>query len=343
MIGVGLIGYGYWGPNLARCFADGEDSRLVGIHDRDPAARERAKRRHPGALICSEVADLLARSDLEAVAIATPVHTHFDLALAALRAGKHVLLEKPMTRTAREAVQLVEEAERRGLVLMVDHTFVYTPAVRKIRELLAAGDLGALHYYDSTRINLGLFQSDVNVVWDLAVHDLAILDHLLDERPASIAAQAARHVLDSPESMAFVTLTFPSGTVAHVNVNWLAPVKMRRTLIGGSLKMVVYDDLEPSEKIKVYDKGVTLPEHRREDIDRMRVGYRLGDMWAPRLATTEALRTEIDHFVACVRHGATPITDGLAGLRVVELLERAASSIRQGGRPIDLGLTRIAS
>jgi predicted dehydrogenase len=343
MIGIGLIGYGYWGPNLARCLGEGEACRLVAVHDRDAAARERAGRRHPGVPTCAEVTELLAQPGLDAVAVATPVHTHFDLALAALRAGKHVLLEKPMTRTSREAARLVEEAARRGLVLMVDHTFVYTPAVRKIRALIDAGDLGAIHYYDSTRINLGLFQSDVNVVWDLAVHDLAILDHLLDERPACITAQAARHVADSPESMAFVTLGFPSGAVAHINVNWLAPVKMRRTLIGGSQKMIVYDDLEPSEKIKVYDKGVTVQQPPREEIDRMRVGYRLGDMWAPRLATTEALRTEIDHFVDCIRHGQRPLTDGIAGLRVVELLERAASSIRQNGRPMDLGLTRIAS
>jgi predicted dehydrogenase len=343
MIGIGLIGYGYWGPNLARCFADGDKSRLAAVHDQDPAALERAARRYPGARACADVAALLAEPTVDAVAIATPVYTHFDLALAALRAGKHVLVEKPMTRTSAEAAQLIEEAQRRKLVLMVDHTFVYTPAVRKVRELIEAGELGCIHYYDSTRVNLGLFQSDVNVVWDLAVHDLAILDHILDENPVSIAAQAVRHVQDSPESMAFVTLGFPSGAVAHINVNWLAPVKVRQTLIGGSKKMIVYNDLEPSEKIKLYDKGITVLSPAREEIDRLRIGYRTGDMWAPRLATTEALQTEADHFVDCVDQAATPLTDGAAGLRVVELLELATGSIRQGGHPVDLTLTRMAS
>jgi predicted dehydrogenase len=342
MIGVGLIGYGYWGPNLARCFADGARSRLVAVHDRDAAARARAARRYPSTAGHDDARDLIADPSVDAVAIATPVRTHHDLALAALQAGKHVLVEKPMTRTAAEARRLVDEAARRDRVLMVDHTFVYTPAVRKIRELIDTGDLGAVHYYDSTRINLGLFQSDVNVIWDLAVHDLAILDHLLGERPAWVAAQAARHVQDSPESMAFVTLAFPSGAVAHVNVNWLAPVKLRQTLIGGSRKMIVYDDLEPSEKIKVYDKGITVLAGR-EAIDQLRIGYRTGDMWAPRLATTEALRTEVDHFIACIEGTAEPLTGGAAGLQVVELLEATTSSIRQNGRPIDLTLDRMAS
>lgn len=343
MIGIGLTGYGYWGPNLARCFADGEKSRLVAIHDRDPVAVKRATLRYPSARACADFAALLAEPMVDAVAIATPVHTHVELALAALRAGKHVLVEKPMTRTCAEAAQLIEEAQRRKLVLMVDHTFVYTPAVRKVRELIEAGELGRVHYFDSTRVNLGLFRSDVNVVWDLAVHDLAILDHVLDERPVSIAAQAARHVPDSPESMAFVTLGFPSGAVAHINVNWLAPVKVRQTLIGGSRKMIVYNDLEPSEKIKLYDKGITVLSPPREEIDRLRIGYRTGDMWAPHLPPIEALRTEADHFLDCIDRAAAPLTDGAAGLRVVELLELATSSIRQGGRPIDLTLTRMAS
>jgi predicted dehydrogenase len=227
---------------------------------------------------------------------------------------------------------------------MVDHTFVYTPAVRKIRELVDTGDLGAVHYYDSTRINLGLFQSDVNVIWDLAVHDLAILDHLLSERPAWVAAQAARHVQDSPESMAFVTLAFPSGAVAHVNVNWLAPVKLRQTLIGGSRKMIVYDDLEPSEKIKVYDKGITVNGggagqangDKSDKIYQMLVGYRTGDMWAPQLDMTEALSLELRQFINCVEQRTAPLTDGQAGLRVVRVLEAATQSLAQRGRVVEL-------
>lgn len=341
MIGIGVIGYGYWGPNLARCIADGERTRLVAVHDRDPAAVARALRRYPGILGSADARELIASPAVDGVAIATPVHSHFELAMAALQAGKHVLVEKPITSSSAEAALLVEEAARRGLTLLVDHTFVYTPAVQKIRELVTTGDLGQLYYYDSLRVNLGLFQSDVNVVWDLAVHDLAILDHLVDDAVVAVSAQAARPLPGGPECMAFLTLSFAGGAVAHINVNWLAPVKVRRTLIGGSKKMVVYDDLEPSEKIKVFDKGVTIIPP--EEAERVRVGYRSGDMWAPRLATTEALRTEIDHFAACVLDGAVPLTDGQAGLRVVDLIERAVASIRQGGRPIDLRQVRLAS
>lgn len=342
MIGIAILGYGYWGPNLARCFAETDGARLVAIADASAAARDRAAKRHPGVRIVADIATLLSDPAVDAVAVATPVHAHFEPALAALRAGRHVLVEKPMTMTSHEALRLVEEAARRNLTLMVDHTFVYTPAVQKIADLVADGDLGVVQYYDSTRINLGIVQSDVSVVWDLAVHDLAILDVLVPERPAWIAVQAASHLAQRQETMAFVTLSFASGMVAHINVNWLAPVKIRRTLIGGSRRMIVWDDLEPSEKIKVYDKGVTLAADQ-EAADRLRVGYRSGDMWAPRLATTEALAIEASHFIDCITGGKTPRTDGLAGLRVVELLESAQWSMRRGGQPIDLGLERKAS
>ena len=342
MIAAGLIGYGYWGPNLARCVAEHDGCVLAGLYDRDPDACRRAARRHPGAEVHADVRDLIADPRIDAVVIATPVNTHHDLTLAALRAGKHVLVEKPLAATVPEAAALVAEAERRGLVLMVDHTFVYTPAVRKIHELIAQGLIGELHYYDSLRINLGLFQSDVNVVWDLAVHDLSILNYLLDEAPVSISAQAARHLPGRPESMAFVTLVYSNGAVAHINVNWLAPVKVRQTLIGGSRQMILYNDLEPSEKVKVYDKGVHLVGER-EQRDQLRVGYRTGDMWAPQLAATEALRTSVAHFVDCIEASATPITSGRNGLAIVELLDAATRSIRQGGRPIDLTPHRLAS
>lgn len=342
MIGAGLVGYGYWGPNLARCLAENGRSTLVAVQDLDEDARTRAARRHRGTRVVNDTQALIDDPSIDALVIATPVRTHFRLAMAALRAGKHVLVEKPLAASVAEAAALVAEASRRNLILMVDHTFVFTPAVQKIGELLKAGQIGELHYYDSVRVNLGLFQSDVNVVWDLAVHDLAILAYLLGDSPVSITAQGARHLLGRPESMAFVTMTYASGAVAHINVNWLAPVKVRQTLIGGSNKMIVYNDLEPSEKIKIYDKGVHLVADR-EQRDVLRVGYRTGDMWAPQLAGTEALKTAIDHFIDCVEIGNRPVTDGTVGLGIVELLEAATRSMRQGGRPIELGTERLAS
>lgn len=342
MIGIGVIGYGYWGPNLARCFTEAEDGWLVAIADRDPAARARAARRHPGAEVCADWHALLADPRIDAVAIATPVHTHYDLARAALAAGKHVLVEKPMTETSAQAEELIELAARRGRVLMVDHTFVYTGAVQKIHDLVAAGEIGEIYYYDSIRINLGLFQSDVNVIWDLAVHDLAILQFIIAEQPVAVSANGVSHFSGSPENMAHVTLYFGSGAVANLSVNWLAPVKIRQTLVGGSRKMIVYDDLEPSEKIKVYDRGITTapdPDMLRD----IRVSYRIGDMWAPQLTTREALLTEADHFLACIASGQRPLTDGEMGLRVVEALEAATQSMRRRGHPVDLVPLRRAS
>ncbi len=341
-IGLGLVGYGYWGPNIARVGAEAEGMRLAAVADGSAAARARAGKRFPGIALHEDWRDLVADPSVDAVAIATPVATHFDVALAALKAGKHVLVEKPMTRSSAEAAILIEEAARRRLVLMVDHTFVFTPAVRKIRDLMSDGVLGEVFYYDSTRINLGLFQTDVNVVWDLAVHDLAILDFLMGGGPASISATGARHVAGRPENTAHIALYFPRGTIAHLNVNWLAPVKIRRTLIGGSRRMVVWDDLEPSEKIKVYDRGVTVAA----DADRIRdilVSYRSGDMWAPQLSTREALLTAVEHFAACIAGGAAPLTGGESGLRVVEMLEAASRSLAERGRPVEFETVRRAS
>jgi predicted dehydrogenase len=339
---VGLLGYGYWGPNLARCFSEAEKADLVAVHDPDRGALHRAARRHPHARAVNHAREIIAASDIDAVAVATPVATHHELALAALRAGKHVWIEKPIAATSAQARLLIEEAERRGLVLMVDHTFVYTGAVRRIRELVKGGDLGEIYYYDSTRVNLGLLQKDVNVVWDLAIHDLAILDYVLDEPPAAISATGVGHVPGSPETMAFLTLFFGSGALAHINVNWLAPVKLRQTLIGGSRKMILYDDLQPSEKVKVYDKGVTVTP-QGDALYELRIGYRSGDMWAPQLSSTEALRLAADHFLACVEAASPPLTDGRMGLRMVELLEAANWSMRQRGHTIDLALERQAS
>lgn len=338
-IGIGVIGYGYWGPNLARNFAETEGARLAAVSDLCPAKRASAARRHPGVEVVADYRELLRNPGVDAVVVATPVSTHHELGLAALRAGKHLLVEKPMAETSDQAQHLLDEAQRRRLVLMVDHTFVYAGAVRKIRELMDRGEIGDVYYYDSTRVNLGLFQSDTNVIWDLAVHDLSILDHVLDVRPVAISANGACHVAGRLENMAYVTVFCEGNLIAHINVNWLAPVKLRRTLIGGSRKMIAYDDLEPSEKVKVYDRGVTL-SGSRDDLYQMLVGYRLGDMWAPQIPTKEALRAEAEHFVECVTGGQEPITDGAAGLRVVGLLEAATRSMRRRGEPVDLAPVR---
>jgi predicted dehydrogenase len=339
---VGVIGYGYWGPNLARCLSEIGTARVVSISDQRRESLARAAGRYPGARLQEDYRDLLGDPEIDAVAIATPVHTHFDLAMAALRAGKHVWLEKPMCRTSAEALRLIEEAEQRKLVLLVDHTFIYTPAVRKLNELVETDAIGELHYYDSIRVNLGLFQHDVNVVWDLAVHDFSILEYLVKEKPVAISANGASPVRGTPESMAYITAFFDSGMIAHLNVNWLAPVKLRQTLLGGSRKMIVYDDLEPSEKIKIYDKGVTVNQSP-EQIYQTLIEYRTGDMWAPRLSTKEALQTEAQHFVDCIESGAKPITDAIMGMRVVELMEAASQSMRQRGHPAELGRLRRAS
>lgn len=268
-LGIGVIGYGYWGPNLVRNFAEAEGARVVAVSDLAPAKLASAARRHPGVETFADFRDLLRDPRVDAVVVATPVASHYPLGLAVLQAGKHLLLEKPMTETSDQAQRLIDEALRRRLVLMVDHTFVYAGAVRKIRELVGEGQLGTIYYYDSTRVNLGLFQHDINVIWDLAVHDLSIMDHVLDHRPLAVSANGACHVAGRPENMAYVTLFCEGNLIAHINVNWLAPVKVRKTLIGGSRRMIVFDDLEPSEKVKVYDKGVTLSD-RPDEVYRRR-------------------------------------------------------------------------
>lgn len=335
LVGVGVVGYGYWGPNLVRNFASCGSTRVIGVSDLDPAKLAVSKRLHSEITTTSDFRDLLQDPRIDAVAIATPVHTHYDLALAALRAGKHVFVEKPLAPTSDQARRLIDEADRRNLILMVDHTFLYTSAVQKIRELLLDGALGELYYYDSIRSSLGLFQSDVNVIWDLAVHDVSIIHYILNEEPIAVSATGSSHVAGAPENMAHITLFFQSSCVAHVSVNWLSPIKVRQTFIGGSRKMIVYDDVEPTEKIKIYDKGITL-NGSPEKAHQLRIGYRAGDMWAPHIPAKEALQTEVEHFVDCLRSGKLPISSGLSGLRVVEILEAACRSIREQGKPIRL-------
>ena len=335
MIGIGVIGYGYWGPNLVRNFAECRGAALRAVCDRLPQRLQQVERRYPGITVTADPSALIADPAVDAVVIATPVKHHFELALQALRAGKHVLVEKPMTSSSDESSRLIDEAASRRLVLMVDHTFVYTGAVRKMRELTQAGDLGEIYYYDSVRINLGLFQHDVNVLWDLAVHDLSIMDFVLSERPVAVSATGLAHVAGKPHNIAYMSMFFDGNLIAHVHANWLSPVKVRRTLLGGSRRMVVFDDLEASEKIKVYDRGISL-NTSPENVYQMLVAYRTGDMWAPQLAVTEALAAEAAHFVDCVVNGTTPTTDGQAGLRVVRLLEAATESMVNQGRLVNL-------
>ena len=349
MIGIGIIGYGYWGPNLVRNFFETPDCTVVSVSDLSRDRLAKIGPRYPTVETTTDYRDLLRDPRVDAVVVATPVSTHFKLGMEALQAGKHVLIEKPMTCDANEARRLVEEADVRKRILAVDHTFVYTPAVRKIHDLVTKGDLGDIYYYDSVRVNLGLFQHDVNVIWDLAVHDLAIMDYLLPVQPVAVSATGIGHVPGEPENMAYVTLHFDANVMAHLHVNWLSPVKVRKTLVGGSRKMVSYDDLEPSEKIRVYDKGITLKDASAPGSvegngkHAMLVGYRSGDVWAPQIALTEALSIEARHFVDCIANNLTPIADGHSGLRVVRMLEAATESMRASGRLIEFSSSRCAA
>jgi predicted dehydrogenase len=331
VVRIGVVGYGYWGPNVVRNVSNLESCQLVSICDQNPAALKRAGRLYPGARLTADASELLKSPDIDAIAVVTPVWTHFELAKAALASGKHVFVEKPFTSTSAQAEELIELAAKKNLQIMVDHTFLFTGAVRKIRELVEKGTLGSLYYFDSTRVNLGLFQHDVSVVWDLAPHDLSIMDHILHQKPEAVVATGAKHVNDLAD-MAFITVYFPSNLVAHINVNWLSPVKVRTTLIGGKEKMLVWNDLEPDEKIKVYDKGVELTNG--QGVYEMLVSYRSGDVWAPKVEQTEALKLELGYFVDCILKNQTPMNDGAAGLRVVRLLEAAERSLNERGKII---------
>jgi predicted dehydrogenase len=301
------------------------------ICDKSPELHRRAKQAHPTATITCDVKDVVCSREIDAVAVITPVWTHFELAKAALEHGKHVFVEKPFTSTAVQAEELIEIAERRNLKIMVDHTFLFTGAVQKLRQMVDDGSLGKLYYYDSTRVNLGLFQHDVNVIWDLAPHDLSIMDHLIDRKPEAVIATGQKH-LNCHEDVAYITIYFGDSTIAHLNVNWLSPVKVRTTLLGGEKKMVVWNDLEADEKIKIYDKGVDIASG--QSVYELLVSYRSGDMWSPRIDQTEALAAEAKYFVQCIGKNETPFNDGFAGLRVVKLLEAADRSLKERGTAI---------
>ena len=335
MIKVGVIGYGYWGPNLVRNFMEAPGSTVAAVCDLRPERLTYLKVRHPSIKAVSNCQELLDDPQIDAIEIATPVSTHFEWAMAALSANKHVLVEKPLASNSAEAIQIIDEAARRNRVLMVDHTFVYTSAVRKIRELIASNALGEIYYYDAVRVNLGLFQHDVNVIWDLAIHDLSIMDYVLPSRAVAVSATGISNIPGQPENVAYITLFFATPQIAHVHVNWLTPVKVRHTLIGGSEKMILYDDLEPSEKVKIYDKGVTVSQSP-EAVYELLVSYRSGDMWAPRLDTSEALHTEAVHFIDCIENNTQPETDGQSGLRLVRMVEAAERSLRARGELVEI-------
>jgi predicted dehydrogenase len=333
VVRVGVIGYGYWGPNIVRNFHGLDNCQVVTVCDKSTAALRRASKAHPAVRLTTDFSDVLTCPEIDAVAIVTPVWTHYELAKAALCNGKHVFVEKPFTSSSQQADELIELAARKNLKIMVDHTFLFSGAVRKIRELVDGGVLGPLYYFDSTRVNLGLFQHDVSVVWDLAPHDLSIMDYIITERPEAVVATGGQH-LNGHADMAFITVYFPRNIIAHVNVNWLSPVKVRTTLIGGKDKMLVWNDLEADEKIKVYDKGVDMST--QQGVYDLLVSYRSGDVWAPKVQQTEALKVELDYFIDCITHDRTPLNDGEAGLRVVRLLEAAQASLQERGKLISL-------
>lgn len=330
---VAVIGLGYWGPNLVRNFRSvlGDDLRICCDASADRV--EAVRKNFPGLDGTTAYDDVLADPSITAVAIATPVDTHYPLAKAALEAGKHVLVEKPMAANVSEARELVALAAEQQRVLMVDHVFVFSPPVRKMKDLLDAGELGDLLFVDSVRVNLGKFQRDVNVVWDLAPHDLSIIDYLVGRSPVSVAAFGSAHTPNGQEDVAYVNLDYGDGLIANFHVNWLSPVKIRYTMLGGNRKSLIYNDLEPSEKIKIYDSGVTVHSDTLNDRREILVDYRTGDIWSPHVSQGEPLRTMAQHFVTCIREGQTPISDGRAGLRIVQLLDAAERSIKaQGGR-----------
>jgi predicted dehydrogenase len=349
MIRVGVVGAGYWGPNLIRNFISCPATELLAVCDLDAERLRKVTSPYPAVQTYGALEEMLQRPDLDAVAIATPAGTHGRLGLAALRAGKHVLMEKPLAASSREAQELVQEAQRRGLVLMTDHTFLFSPAVQRMKALIDSGDLGDLYFIDSVRINLGLFHEDVNVVWDLAPHDLSIAQLLLPRPPLSLSAFGASHApaASEQEDLAHLSLDYGDGLLATFHLSWLSPVKIRQFIVGGSRKSIVYNDLEPAEKLKIYDRGIVI--HNEDQRYRAQISYRLGDVWSPHLEQVEPLQTLVQHFARCIEKGDRPLSDGLFGWRIVCLLEAAQASIKQAGarlvvqRPAEESLPRLAA
>ncbi|MBN1981929.1 MAG: Gfo/Idh/MocA family oxidoreductase [Chitinivibrionales bacterium] len=336
MIRIGVIGYGYWGTNIVRNFNIAEGAQVVAVCDSNNASLNKVKKLYPAIRTMTDSNEIVMATDVDAIAVITPVSSHFSLAKKALENGKHVFVEKPFTASVKEAEELIELAAKKKLTIMVDHTFLFTGAVRKIKELVSKNELGNVYYYDSTRVNLGLFQHDVNVIWDLAPHDFSIMSYVINEKPDSLIATGISHIkhFNDLENIAFVTVHFNSNIIAHFNVNWLSPVKIRNTLIGGEKKMLLWDDISADEKIKIYDKGVDVKN--KEGIYNLLVSYRSGDVWVPKIEQTEALKIESEYFVECVTKNKAPINDGHAGLMVVRMLEACNESLRNKGKVVKI-------
>jgi predicted dehydrogenase len=333
MFNVGVIGYGYWGPNIVRNFNSVDGAKVVALCDLNTDSLNKAKRTYPALEVSTDADAITTSTEIDAVAVITPVFTHFELARKALENGKHVFVEKPFTSTTQQATELVELADKKNLRIMVDHTFLFTGAVKKIKQLLDEGTLGKLYYYDSMRVNLGLFQHDVNVVWDLAPHDFSVMDYLIHEKPLALSATGEVHY-NGFEDVAYITVYCENNVIAHFNVNWLSPVKIRTTLLGGDKKMLLWNDLEADEKLKVYDKGVDVKS--RENVYDLLVSYRSGDAWIPKVDQIEALKHEAQYFIDCVTNDKTPVNDGRSGLRIVSMLEAANESIKGKGKLVEL-------
>lgn len=335
MLKIGVIGYGYWGPHIVRNFNSISGASVISVCDLEENALSQVKNNYPGISITKDCNDIIKSKEIDAVAIITPVSTHYAIAKNALRNGKHIFIEKPFTSSSEQAMELIELAERKNLTIMVDHTFLFSGAVKKIKQLIEQDVLGDLYYFDSIRINLGLFQKDVNVIWDLAPHDLSIMYHLVGKDPIAVAATGISHFDDGIENVAYITVYFSGNLIAHFNVSWISPVKIRTTLIGGHKKMIVWNDLVADEKIRVYDRGVENGHGiTKEKLNNLRTSYRIGDMWSPKVKEVEALRCEAEYFVECVEKNQKPINDGAAGLRVVRMLEASMKSLKRGGEVV---------
>ncbi len=335
MINVGVIGAGYWGPNIIRNFMANTNTSVLACSDLNGERLAHIGRLYPTIKTTQNYSEVVNHGDLDLIAVCTPVDTHFKITKHALEAGKHVLIEKPMTSSSRQADELIDLAEKKDLKIFIDHTFVFTGAVQKIKQLVRGRELGDIYYFDSVRINLGLFQHDVNVLWDLAPHDISIMQYILDKQPVSVVATGADHTGTGLENVAYLTIYFEDNLIAHFHTNWLSPVKIRQTLIAGSKKMVVWDDNQPSEKIRIYDKGIEILD-KPDEVYHMLVQYRTGDMYSPKISDREALATQVEHIVNCLNDQETPMADGHAGRSVIRILEAAQESIKNRGKEIEI-------
>ena len=333
MINAGIVGYGYWGPNLARNIEANPDFNLIRIADREESRRAQAQRNHPNSEVTGMSETVTRAPDIDVVIITTPVSSHFSLAIEALENGKHVWIEKPLATSSKEAEKIVEKADSTNNIVMVDHTYLFTGSVIKIKEILDNVELGDLYYYDSVRVNLGMFQHDVNVIWDLATHDLSIMNHLLGLNARAVSALGVSH-FNQKEDVGYLTFFYDNNLIAHLNVNWLSPVKIRKTLIGGSKKMLAWNDLEQEETIKIYDKGVEIKS--QDGVYDLLAEYRTGNMVSPNIQHVEALKLEVSYFAECIKNSKKPHNDAVAGLNVVKLLEASDQSLKNKGAQIRL-------